>query len=228
MENITNDKVTDFINDYYRPLDTYIGDLRKRCEDGGIPIILKETEIFFNTFLKMLSPKRMLEIGTAYGYSSIFFAKAVPGLFVTTIEKDQKMADAAHADIDEAGLSDKIRVYEGDALEILDALRYPGCDSANDCGFDFVFIDASKSRYREFFNGAVKLCNYGAVIVCDNVLLKASVTDSRYDFRKRRHSTNIRKMREFLDYVHSLDGIDVSLLSCGDGLLIAKLVGDGK
>ena len=72
---ITNEKITDFINAYYKPIDEEMAEFRYRCEKDEIPLILRETEIFFNTFLELVKPKRILEIGTAYGYSSSYLRK---------------------------------------------------------------------------------------------------------------------------------------------------------
>lgn len=219
---ITNEKITDFINIYYKPLDEDMDNLRNRCEADGIPLILRETEIFFDTFLNLIQPEKILEIGTAYGYSSSYFAKKIEGAVIHTIEKEPELVEFAKGNFEDLGIANRIRVFQGDASDVLDALRYPGCDSSDESLYDFVFIDAGKSKYREFFDKSIKLCSHGAVIVCDNVLLKASVADNKFD-ANRRHRTNIKRMKEFLEYVNSRNDMTTSLISCGDGLLITIL-----
>lgn len=88
--------------------------------------------------------------------------------------------------------------------------------------YDMVFIDGAKSRYREIFDKSIELCDKNALIICDNVLLKGSIADNKFDAR-RRHRTNIKRMKEFIDYVNSKANITSSLVSCGDGLLISIL-----
>lgn len=219
---ITNEKITDFINAYYKPIDEEMAEFRYRCEKDEIPLILRETEIFFNTFLELVKPKRILEIGTAYGYSSSYFAKKLVDSEIHTIEKDSELVSIAKENFESLGISDRIRVFQGDASDILDVLRYPGCDNSGEKFYDLVFIDAGKSKYREFFDKSIKLCSHGAALVCDNVLLKASVADNKFD-ANRRHRTNIKRMKEFIEYVYSKNGATTSLISCGDGLLITIL-----
>lgn len=216
--NITNDKVTEYINSFYTPLDEELCLLREKNEVDNIPLILKETEMFFRIFLKTLSPDNILEIGTGYGYSSIFFAKLLPNAHITTIEKSVKMAQIASRTIERLNLQHRIDIKEGDGGEILEKMEKTESIPA----YDVVFIDAAKSHYSEFFSAAEKLCSKNAVIICDNVLMKASLVDSRYD-PGRRHHTSIKKMKNFLKLLQARKDIDFSILPCGDGLAIIRL-----
>lgn len=211
--NITNDIVTEYIHNFYKPLSNELDDLREQAENDNIPIILKETENFLVNFLKITKPKKILEIGTAVGYSSIVFATALPGVKITTIEKDEELYTLARYNIERFALTGRINLFSGDASEIIKTLN---------ADYDFVFIDASKSHYRDFFKAAEKKCLNGAIIVSDNVLLKASTVDDSFD-KSRRHRTNIKRMREFLNYLNEREDLSTSILSCGDGLAITKL-----
>lgn len=215
--NITNDKVTDYFNSFYQPLDEELADLREQSELENIPLILKETENYFRTFLKIVKPKRILEIGTAYGYSSIFFAKMLPDCTVTTIELSDRNYYIAKDNIKKLGLENRIQVLHDDGISGIEGLIEDCVDP-----FDMVFIDAAKSHYKEFCDLSEKLCNPGAVIICDNILMKAYLVDSSLD-RNRRHRTSVKRMHEFLDYLYDRKDLDVSLLSLGDGLAVIRL-----
>lgn len=216
--NITNDKVTDFITSFYRPIDEDMACLREESEKDNIPLILKETEDFLRVMVDIVKPVNILEIGTAYGYSAVYFAKCADGANITTIEKAEEIKAVAETNFGKFGLSDRIESLLGDASAVLDEM----IRNKNLSKFDFVFIDAAKSHYRDFFDRAEALCMPGAVIICDNVLMKASIVDRTYD-KRRRHRTSIKRMKEFLNYIYEREDLTVSLLSCGDGLAIIKL-----
>ncbi len=215
--NITNDKVTEYINKYYSPLDDELGSLRSLCEEKEIPLILRETEMFLRTLLTWQKPSRILEIGTAFGYSALFFAKYLPDASVTTMERSEYMIENAETVFASHKEAERINFLKGDAGEMLDELQL------SDEKFDFVFIDAAKSHYREFFDKAEKLCNSGAVILCDNILMKAYLVDNKAYEPTRRHRTSVKRMQEFIDYLYGRRDLSVSLLSDGDGLALIVL-----
>lgn len=219
---ITDERVTELINKHYLPLNDDLAAFRDRCQNNDIPVILKETESFLNSFLTVFKPIHILEIGSAWGYSASYFATLLGDASVHTIEREPEMVSAAKANFKILGLDERIRIFPGDAISVLDVLRYPGCDNSNNKEYDFVFIDAAKSKYREFFDKSLKLCSSGSLIICDNVLLKGSIADSKFDAR-RRHRTNIKRMNDFIEYVYSMKNIKSSLVSVGDGLLISIL-----
>ena len=216
--NIINEKLTEYFNSFYQPVRPSLGALRERCEADRIPLILRETEMFLRTFLEILQPSSVLEIGTAYGYSSLFFAGVLPEARITTIEISPEMAEIAAQNIREEGCEDRIRVLNGEGASVLDRL----CADGDPERYDMVFLDAAKSHYRDFFDRAEKLAVPGAVFVCDNILMNAWLVDSSTD-KRRRHRTSVTRMHEFLDYLYSRKDLSVSLLSCGDGLAIIKL-----
>lgn len=217
--NITNQKVTDYITQFYRPLNTSLAELRNQSEADGIPLILKETEMLFRTILPMRPYKRVLEIGTAYGYSSIFFANLMPECRITTVELSDTNYQIARDNVWEQGMEDRIDIVHGDGISVLDDMIQNGV-SENEA-FDLIFIDAAKSHYMDFFKRAEKLCSKDAVIICDNILMKAFLVDPTLD-RKRRHRTSVKRMDDFLNYIFDRKDLEASLLSCGDGLLIIE------
>lgn len=213
--NITNDLVTEYINGFYEEPTEGLKALRVSSEEAKVPIILRETESFLNILLKINQPKNILEIGTATGYSSSFFAWVCPDARITTIEKFDDKAKIARDNIEQLGYCDRITVLTGDGEEVIDSLD-------KDEKFDFIFIDAAKSHYKRFFDSALKHAAKGAVILCDNVLFKARTVSDQYD-PTGKYKTNIRNMREFLDYINNSEEYDTCILSCGDGLSISKL-----
>ena len=211
-KDIVNPAVGEFLVEKYKPIDDDFLTFRMGCEERNIPIILPDCESFLLNLLKIKKPERILEIGTANGYSACCFAKS-SGADVITIEKDADIAREARDNIKSLVLSKHISVITGDAATVLDNL---------DGGFDFVFIDAAKSAYREFFDKSVKLCNPGAVIACDNVLFKGMTADEALDYNNK-HRTNIRNLREFLKYINNLENASTSVSAIGDGLSITVL-----
>lgn len=210
--NITNEDVTNYINGFYKPQAAHLAALRQEAESVGVPVILRETENFLAFLLKAFKPARILEIGTAVGYSAIFFAQL--GAEVVTVEKSPDMADTARENIKEAGFESKITVFVGDGEE---AIRQNLKESDV---FDMVFIDAAKSHYRRFLDAALPFCRDGSFIVSDNVLLKGASASDKYD-PNGRFKTNVRNMRRYLDYISDCPYLDTSVIACGDGLALS-------
>ena len=217
--NITNDKVTEYIYSHYTPITEGLGQLRAYAEDMKVPIILRDTETLMMNIVRILSPKQILEIGTAIGYSAACFAIAAQDAQVTTIERDEKTYEKALDNICELDLAGRVHCLNGDAIEILLELSTKMHAERLE-PYDLVFIDAGKSHYRDFFQHAVKMTKPGSVIICDNVLLKAATVSDEYDIGGR-HKTNVRKMREFVNYLMSLENAETSLISVGDGLTVS-------
>lgn len=221
---ITNEKIIDFLNEKYKPLDDEIASFRLENEKDGVPLILRETEGFLNVLLDILKPKNILEIGTAYGYSSIFFARKIPDAMVTTIDRGKRMIPVAKSNFEKWDEGKRINFITGDAIEVLDELIESLEKNKDFAPFDFAFIDAGKSHYKDFFERVEKLCTKDATIVCDNILIRGWIVDRSIEGGKR-HRTNIKYMKQFLDYINEREDLNVSLLSSGDGLAVIKLNG---
>ncbi|QAT42869.1 O-methyltransferase [Aminipila luticellarii] len=215
--NITNNKVTQYIDELYKPLNISLGLLRKQAEAARVPIILRDTETLILNLIRMKQPQRILEIGTAVGYSSSCFAAAYEETKIVTIEYNEETCQTARDNIELLGLSDRITVYLGDGEKVIEQLYEKGIEP-----FDMVFIDASKSHYKRFWDAAIRLVQKDAVILSDNVLMKAMTVSDEYDVNGR-HKTNIRKMREYVQYINALDYCHTSVVPVGDGLAISML-----
>lgn len=219
-KNITNPVVTDYINSFYAPLNKELLELREYAEEQYIPIILKESETFLKFVLEKVKPNNILEIGTAIGYSSIFFCTLLNDVNVVTLERMDEMIDASNINIKRFGFEDRIHVISGDAVEVLRSKIGVLSDYMNK--FDILFIDAGKSKYIEFLEASLPYLKKDAIIICDNILMGARVASDEYD-SKNKHRTNIRHLREFNEYINNLERFNTVILPIGDGMSVTTL-----
>ena len=189
-----------------------LAEIEEYGRTNKIPILLEDSLEYILKLLSEIKPKRILEIGTAIGFSAINFSKylAEEGR-IDTIEIESLRVEQALENIEKVGVSDKIRVIEGDALEILPYLQER---------YDVVFIDAAKGKYNEFFEHALRLCKKNGYIIADNVLYKGMVQS---DYNKHKQRTAVTKLRAFIDLVMHHDDLESQLLDIGDGLMICKV-----
>ena len=224
--NIVNEKVTTYLDNLYKPLNVFLGKLRVDAEEKRVPIILRDTETCILNIIRIKKPRRILEIGTAVGYSTICFAEVFPEIEIVSLEVSEDMARIATENIEECGLSNRIRIILGDGVESLKELKNQMIDIDSE-GFDLVFIDASKGHYKEFWDGSIPLCKKDAVILSDNVLFNARTISDEYVTEKRQ-KTMVRRMREYIQYITNLDYADTSVLSVGDGIAMSVIRGKNE
>ena len=185
-------------------------EIEKYGRDNKIPILLDDTLKYISKILQEIKPRRILEIGTAIGFSAICFSKfLVNDGRIDTIEIESIRVQQALENIEKVGVQDKIRVLEGDALEILPYLTEE---------YDVVFIDAAKGKYLEFFEHALRLCKKGGYIIADNVLYKGMVQS---DYNKHKQRTAVNKLRTFIDMVLENPNLKSELIDIGDGLTVS-------
>ena len=154
--------------------------IKEKALEEHIPIIMDDTLEVIDTYLKEMKPKRILEIGTAVGYSAICFSKylAEDGI-IDTIERDEERIAEAKANIKEMELDNKINIYEGDAVEILLTLNNK---------YDAVFIDAAKGKYTFFLEQSLRMLDKNGIIFADNILYKGYVMS---DYNKHKQRTAV-------------------------------------
>jgi len=221
MIEVRDPQLKDFMDSWHKPVDDDLAALRRSEESEGVPLILTETESMLRLLLDMKKPRRILELGTAHGYSALFFAKRCPDALITTIDRNPGMTDFAEANFRRFSEGSRIDFRKGDAPDVLSALADETAASGEELKYDFVFIDAGKSHYREFFDKCEAVCTDDAFVVCDNILLKGWLVECEGKEAKR-HRTSIKYMRQFLEYIESRDDLDVTLLSGGDGLAVIR------
>ncbi len=209
MDKINRDYIENYIRELLPERDT-LKSMEIYAKEHYVPIIQPEITQFLKVLLKINNPKKILEIGTAIGYSAIVMAENTSdNTKITTIERIDDMVDIANENIKKIGFEDKIKVLKGEATEILVNL---------DEQYDFIFLDAAKGHYREFFDECMRLINLNGVIVCDNVLFKGMVASD--DLVIHRKITIVKRLRAFLKYISNLQGYTTSIIPIGDGIAL--------
>lgn len=218
MDNINYDYIKDYVNSLINEEDEEFEKFRQDCLDHKRPIIQREVAQFMKVCLNIQKPKRILEIGSNVGYSSMFMCRALGAdVKITTIELNTEIAMQARENIKRFGYDDCITVINDDATDALDSLGIAQLDSK----FDFVFIDASKSHYDDFFEKSLRIVSDDAVIMCDNTLYKGLIAND--DLVVKRKRTIVRKMRSFLSDISDDDRFITSLIPIGDGVALIKI-----
>lgn len=188
-----------------------IEQIKEKALEDHIPIIMDDTLEVVGKILEDKKTYRILEIGTAVGYSAIRFSKYLSDNgYIDTIERDEERISEAKQNIKDLNLEEKIHIYEGDALEVLPTLTGP---------YDVVFIDAAKGKYPIFLSEALRMLASHGIIVADNVLYKGYVMS---DYNKHKQRTAVRGLREFLKELTENENLTTEILEVGDGLAISK------
>ena len=185
--------------------------IKQKAINEHIPIIMDDTLFEIAKRMKKLKPTKILEIGTAVGYSAICFSKFLgDNGKIDTIERDIDRANEAIENIKIMGLEDKINVIIGDAVEILPTL---------DEKYDMIFIDAAKGKYPFFLKESLRLLADNGIIFADNILYKGYVMS---DYNKHKQRTAVRNLREYIKEVTESPNLDTEILEVGDGLAVTK------
>lgn len=191
---------------------TILQDIKYNALQRHIPIIMDDT---LETIYKTVGDKklnRILEIGTAVGYSSICFTKMLSkNGIIDTIEREEEKIEEAKSNLKDMKLENIIHIYEGDAVEILPTLNKK---------YDMVFIDAAKGKYPFFLKEALRLLSDDGIIFADNILYKGYVMS---DYNKHKQRTAVRNLREYIKEVTENPNLETQILDVGDGLAITKI-----
>ena len=187
--------------------------IKQKALEEHIPIIMDETLEVIEKYLEENNkPKKILEIGTAVGYSAICFTQILDeNGIIDTIERDAQRVKEARENIKKAEVENKINIYEGDAVEILPTLNNK---------YDVVFIDAAKGKYPFFLKEALRMINKNGIIFADNILYKGYVMS---DYNKHKQRTAVRNLREYIKEVSENPNLETEILEVGDGLAISKI-----
>ena len=208
-KDIIFDYVTDYINNTLGESDGFLAELEKYAEENHVPIVTKDTAWLLRSLMMMQKPKKILEIGTAIGYSAILFAK-YSDAYIVTLEKDEDTAVVAKENIKKAGLSERIEVIVGDAMESIKGI---------DDTFDFVFLDANKSHYKDYLPDIMRNLSDGGVIVSDNILYKGMVAND--ELVTKRQKTIVKNLREYLNILTNHTELVTSIIPIGDGVALS-------
>lgn len=188
-----------------------IEQIKEKALNEHIPIIMDDTLEVVGKVLQELKPNKILEIGTAVGYSAICFSKYLgKDGRIDTIERDEERISEAKINIKDLNLEEKINIIKGDAVEILPMLNEK---------YDAIFIDAAKGKYPFFLKEAMRMLSPKGVIIADNILYKGYTLS---DYNKHKQRTAVRGLREYLKELEENKDFETKLLEIGDGLTITK------
>lgn len=210
---IVEERIVSYINSLEKENSPVLEEIEKEARKDGVPIIRKEMESFLRVMLSIKKPMRILELGTAVGYSAILMSEYIneKGQIIT-IENYDKRIPIAKENIKKAGRENVIKLLEGDAMEIMPTLESDQ--------FDFVFMDAAKAQYIHFLPEVLRLMKKDGVLITDNVLQEGDLIQSKYVVR-RRDRTIHKRMREYLEVVKNHLQLETSIVPIGDGITMS-------
>ncbi len=210
------ERLVTYINSLNMGNGLFLEGLEEDAKQARIPIIRKETQQLLKLLLAMNRPERILEIGTAVGFSALLMELGNPrACQITTVENYGKRIPAAKANFLRAGKENVIELLEGDASQVMKGLAGP---------YDFIFMDAAKGQYIHFLPEVMRLLSPGGVLVSDNVLQDGDIIESRFVVT-RRNRTIHKRMREYLYELTHMESLTTSILPIGDGVTVSVKAG---
>ena len=209
---IVDERLVTYINSLDAGNTAMLDQIEREATADYVPIIRKEMQSFLKFLLAMKKPARILEVGTAVGFSAILMAEYDPvPCQITTIENYEKRIPIARENFKRAGKEAQIALLEGDAAEVLKTLEGP---------YDFIFMDAAKGQYIHFLPEILRLLAKDGVRVSDNVLQDGDVIESRFAVT-RRNRTIHKRMREYLYTLTHSEELVTAVLPVGDGITLS-------
>ena len=212
---VVDERLVTYINSLDRGNTEVLDTIEREALDSYVPIIRKEMQSFLKVLLAMQKPKRILEVGTAVGFSAILMAEYNPyPCEIVTIENYDKRIPIARENFVRAGKENQITLIEGDATEVLKTLEEP---------FDMIFMDAAKGQYINFMPDILRLLKTDGVLVSDNVLQDGDIIESHFVVT-RRNRTIHKRMREYLYELTHREDLVTAVLPIGDGITVSTKV----
>lgn len=212
MGTIVNERIVDYINSLDKGNSPVCNAIEKEALADGVPIIRKEMGNLLKVLLLLKRPQKILEVGTAVGYSSILMSENMPhDCTITTIENYDKRIPVAKNNFKRAGKEDVITLIEGDALEVLKTLDGP---------YDFIFMDAAKGQYINYLPDIKRVLRKGGLLISDNILQEGEIVESRYAVTRRNRTIHARIREYVYELTHSEDFV-TSIVPIGDGITLS-------
>lgn len=209
---IVDERMVTFIHSLETENSEILETIEKEALDTFVPIIRKEMQSLLKVLLSIQKPKKILEVGTAVGFSALLMSEYAPeDCQITTIEKYEKRIPIARENFKRAGKEHQITLLEGDALEILKGLEE---------SFNFIFMDAAKAQYIYYMPEVIRLLNQGGILVSDNVLQDGDIIESRFAVERRNRTIHSR-MREYLYALKHEERLLTSIIPLGDGVAVS-------
>ena len=191
-----------------------LSEMEEYARENGVPIMELTGMESMLQILKIQKPRKILEIGTAIGYSALRMAYTLPDASILTIERDEERIEKAHHFIDRADMNSRILIIKGDALETENFVSTEG-------PFDCIFIDAAKGQYKRFFEIYEKYLAQGGIILSDNVLFKGMVALKEDEIESKRIKNLVKKIKGYNEWLVNKEDFETVILPVGDGLAIS-------
>lgn len=211
---VADERIETYINSLGGDFPDYLLEIEKEALSEHVPIIRKSMQEIMKYLMITKKPERILEIGTAVGFSALLMREYAKNAKIITIEKVPKRIEKAKENLKKYDKNNSIILIEEDAITALKSLNQT---------FDFVFLDAAKGQYMNFMDDILKLVDKGGIIVSDNVLQDGDIVQSRYAVTRRNRTIHSR-MREYLYYLTHCDELTTIVLPVGDGLTISTKI----
>lgn len=212
---INDERMVAFINSFDKGNTTFLNQIEKEAKQDEVPIVRTETQSLLRFLMAAHSPMKILEVGTAVGFSALLMLEYAPeGSHITTIEKYEKRIPVAKENFKRAGREDQVTFLCGDATDILKNLKEE---------YDFIFMDAAKAQYINFLPQVVRLLRKGGLLVSDNVLQDGDVLESRFAVTRRNRTIHAR-MREYLFALTHHEELESVILPVGDGVSLSTKI----
>lgn len=211
---VADERIETYINSLGGDFPDYLLEIEKEALSEHVPIIRKSMQEIMKYLMITKKPERILEIGTAVGFSALLMREYAKNAKIITIEKVPKRIEKAKENLKKYDKNNSIMLIEEDAITALKSLNQT---------FDFVFLDAAKGQYMNFMDDILKLVDKGGIIVSDNVLQDGDIVQSRYAVTRRNRTIHSR-MREYLYYLTHCDELMTIVLPVGDGLTISTKI----
>lgn len=209
---IVDERFSTYINSLSPGHSPFLEKLEQEAKEAYVPIIRRDMQNFLRMFLTYAKPKKVLEVGTAVGFSSILMCEYLPcDSRITTIENYKKRIPVARENFEKSGYADRITLLEGDAADILPTLTG---------SYDLIFMDAAKGQYIHFLPEVLRLMGRGSVLITDNVLQDGDIIESHFAV-ERRNRTIYKRMREYLYALSHHPRLVTSVLPVGDGIAVS-------
>ncbi|MEF9933823.1 MAG: O-methyltransferase [Clostridium sp.] len=210
MSGVSHDYIEDYLRSLVKDHQGKLQEIEAYGVENNVPIIHKEVAQFLKVIIKSHNVKKILEVGTAIGYSaSVMIDAAGSDSHVTSIERSEDMYKLATENIKSQGFENNANLIFGDALEVLKDVEGE---------FDMIFLDAAKGHYDHFLEECLKKLKVGGLLVSDNVLFRGMVASN--DLLIRRKITIVKRMRKFLSHISSVDHLETTILPIGDGVAL--------
>ena len=209
---IVDERIVTFINSMETENSEILEAIESEALSTYVPIIRKEMQSFLKVLLTIQKPMRILEVGTAVGFSALLMSEYAPaGCEITTIENYEKRIPIARNNFKRAGKESQITLLEGDAMEVLPMLDEPN---------DFIFMDAAKGQYIHYMPEVMRLLKTGGTLVSDNVMQDGNIIESRFAVERRDRTIHSR-MREYLYELKHHEELLTSIIPLGDGVAVS-------